>query len=501
MNSFVNSFNHVARRISNNKKATDQIIRQESNLSYSSNVQSEWNNNGISSPFVDLEEKINNDIGGILLGHDLPTTPIEIITPARFNRGIQPSDVPLKLCINYGNDNNKLLSTSSLGSSGLETTLPTIPPIHAILRHLVSVNELLLKKCRPNHKYDTIALRNISRREDCVDIDETEFVKILQNYTQQSLEYGKSSTFTMNLRLLEAKLYERYIVGKKLIEYDINQLSFTFAGQHNIRNYVDRINSKYDKNNDKLYFEDCSKSILDSVYEKLQKSSAKKNNNNNSSSMMQQLSEKRISKNNRGRGRSIKEKNELQLIASTKQGIEQTLIALCYRWPTLPNRNSSIYDFMKNNLKLFEDEYQLFNEMKSTLFLKHCESLWKYLDKLYIIKQGKWYQIPRTLELNYKNDIKDKNIKLKLKQFVNMVEHELLWEFLREWLDFMERRLCDKNKVIKYADKYTLKYFLEKDGLKQQLAKKVLDKFPDEIKLSQTGSAYHIVALQYKNQL
>eukprot|EP01084_Bolivina_argentea_P302424 522001_1 len=175
------------------------------------------------------------------------------------------------------------------------------------------------------------------------------------------------------------------------------------------------------------------------------------------------------------------------------KSFEQTLIALL-RWPALPNRNSSIYDFMKNNLKLFEDEYHLFNEMKQLLFLKHCESLWKYLNKLYIIKQGKWYQIPKNLLLNYKSEIKNQQIKIKLKQFINQFDPQLFWQFLREWQEFVENRLCDKNKIIKHADQYTLKYFLEKDGLNL----KILKKFPQEVKLSQTGDAYHIVAHQYK---
>merc|ERR1712129_225510 len=118
---------------------------------------------------------------------------------------------------------------------------------------------------------DTIALRNISRKQDCVDLDETEFIAILQNCTQQSLEYGKASTFSMNLALLEAKLYERYIVAKKWIDYDQNQLFFTFAGQHNIKSYVDDINHLFDpkRNRDKLYFEECSQSLVDILYKKL----------------------------------------------------------------------------------------------------------------------------------------------------------------------------------------------------------------------------------------
>merc|ERR1712176_1437065 len=125
---------------------------------------------------------------------------------------------------------------------------------------------------------DTIALRNISRKQDCVDIDETEFIANLQNGTQQSLEYGKSSTFSMNLALLEAKVYKRYIVGKKWIDYDQNQLLFTFAGQHNIKSYVDDINHLYDpkQNKDKFYFEDCNASLLDIMYKKLIQSKSSK---------------------------------------------------------------------------------------------------------------------------------------------------------------------------------------------------------------------------------
>eukprot|EP01083_Nonionella_stella_P287477 978535_1 len=219
---FVNCFNDIARRITNkNNKPKQDILRTETDLSDNTAV--------------------NDNIDGIfILGYDLPIAPIEMITPANNKKGIQPSDVPLISCINYKSANKD------------------IPPIHVILRHLVSVNELLLSRCRGTQNVtDTISLRNISQRKDCVDIEESEFIGILQNYTQQSLKYG-ASTLSMNFPLLEARLYERYIVGKKLIDYNRNHLLFTFAGQHNIRSYVDEINYLYDKNRDEQYFEDCS---------------------------------------------------------------------------------------------------------------------------------------------------------------------------------------------------------------------------------------------------
>eukprot|EP01083_Nonionella_stella_P068583 182267_1 len=161
---FVNCFNDIARRITNKNKSSKQqdMLKTETYLSDATH---------------DMQH-----IDGTLLGHDLPTAPIKMITASNNRKGIQPSDVPLILCINYKGDE--------------------IPPIHAILRHLVSVNELLLLRCRGHttqniQLQDTISLRNISQRKDCVDIEESEFIGILQNYTQQSLKYG-ASTLSMN---------------------------------------------------------------------------------------------------------------------------------------------------------------------------------------------------------------------------------------------------------------------------------------------------------------
>eukprot|EP01083_Nonionella_stella_P159948 522366_1 len=101
---FVNCFNRVARRMA---KRTETEVSDAT------------------TPDVVNMNEIQS-IDGILLGHDLPTAPIEMIYPSNKKKGIQPHDVGLILCINYthaGNDG---------GTS----------PICTILRHLVSVNEL-----------------------------------------------------------------------------------------------------------------------------------------------------------------------------------------------------------------------------------------------------------------------------------------------------------------------------------------------------------------------
>ena len=262
-----------------------------------------------------------------------------------------------------------------------------------------------------------------------------------------------------------------------------------------VRLYVETINELYQRTEkkDTMYFEECPQQLLELVHDKLQKTNKTKSAHN-------VFGNQRVD--GRGRGRSVKEKNELQLIASTKQGIEQTLIAM-NRWDVLPNRDVSVYEFMKNRLKLFEDECQIFNEMKGTLQLKHCQSLWKYLDKVYVLKQGRWHQVDKMhIELCYKTLIKESNTKTRLKKFVNNFDKDVVWDFLMEWLDFIERRLCDPEKVINQPERYKLKEWLQQDIMMDDRSEeeklKLFKAFPDEILLSQTKDAYHIVAKHLK---
>eukprot|EP00488_Nonionellina_sp_1-RS-2012_P003461 TRINITY_DN7372_c0_g1_i1.p1 TRINITY_DN7372_c0_g1~~TRINITY_DN7372_c0_g1_i1.p1 ORF type:complete len:187 (-),score=70.90 TRINITY_DN7372_c0_g1_i1:10-501(-) len=152
---------------------------------------------------------------------------------------------------------------------------------------------------------DLIELSHINRDSDVVDLDEMELLRLLQDCTQQSLEYERTS-FAMNLPLLEAKLYERYIVGRKLIDYEKHLLAFVFAGHNNIKSYVDRINLKYDSDAEILYFEECEQELKDSIQLKLSIKTDRKQHQNEAE----------------------KVKYELMIISNAKQGIEQTLIGL-----------------------------------------------------------------------------------------------------------------------------------------------------------------------------
>eukprot|EP01084_Bolivina_argentea_P243239 407810_1 len=248
--------------------------------------------------------------------------------------------------------------------------------IRGILDHLVHCNRTILTCCKQfrdeleddelyQQTSDLIELTHINRDSDVVDLDQNELVRILQYCTQQSLEYGNRQTsFAMNLPLLEAQLYERYIVGRKLIDYRKHELAFVFTGHNNIKSYVDRINMKYTAANEE-YFEECLKQELkDSIQLKLTIKTDRKKHKNDEE----------------------KRNYQLRIISNAKQGIEQTLIGLA-RWSNLPNKNMSISKFMKENLRLFHDDYELFSDFNDyeLLSLKHCDGIWKLLDRLYTL--------------------------------------------------------------------------------------------------------------------
>merc|ERR1711951_51733 len=108
-----------------------------------------------------------------------------------------------------------------------------------------------------NMASDSIELAHLNRPSDVVDISERDLLSMLQECTQQSL-LDNSRSFEMNLAALESRLYERYIVGRKLISFAKTDLCFEFAGQHDIQSFVDRINYRYAQQHNMEYFEEGS---------------------------------------------------------------------------------------------------------------------------------------------------------------------------------------------------------------------------------------------------
>jgi len=422
----------------------------------------------------------------IIIRNECKTVPITKISPKDPKIGIQPAEVPLKLCI-----------CGQMDSSVM---------IKGILEHLVSANRTILDCCTTksdrsnsnqneadheedeelyrNMKENVIALSHIARKSDVVDIEEAELLSILQECSQQSLEYDVDSKFEMNLSLLETKLNERYIIGRKIISLALNDLEFEFAGHHDIQSYIDRTNHKYatarggGNGSDIKYFEDCSQDLIDVVISRLQL----------------RFDRKAKSKDNL--------ESELRFIKSAKNGIEQTLVALL-RWQELPPQHSTrIATFMKENLRLYEEEYQLFDSMHDLLMLKHCEALWKLLDRLHKLREGKWSQVPPDIPAIFKQPIGREQIRNELRQWVNTCDVDQMLDLLIEWKAFMEEVLlsgdhiqhAQNSQLSMWLQFYSVNVDLEKDS------KSKASNFPQDIMLMHCVSAYKIAADQFQER-
>eukprot|EP01083_Nonionella_stella_P226355 803967_1 len=174
--------------------------------------------------------------------------PIKPIIPKSTRR---KKPIPIDVPMVYGMD------------TGINGKLDTSRMIHEIIQHFITVNNRLLRACyqlrqdeNNEDDYDdgsAIGLQpgldstHISSRSntDVVDIDEEEFREIVQECTQQKLKYGDGTTYTLNLRLLETRLRERYISGRKFLIY--TPIEFEFAGQFNIPQVITKINMQYSR--------------------------------------------------------------------------------------------------------------------------------------------------------------------------------------------------------------------------------------------------------------
>ncbi|ETN97471.1 hypothetical protein RFI_40058, partial [Reticulomyxa filosa] len=167
-------------------------------------------------------------------------------------------------CIKTNNPNNELSAREvplwpaiDCGSTG---PLETSKMIRLLLDHLVTVNNNCLSNCHQDfewsftikcykylrlnateenalatHTLGEILLTHISSEKDVVGIDETKFLQEIQECTSQKFEYGTNVPFAVNLRLLESRMKDNYIVGRKIIKFTLSELMFELAGQHDIR--------------------------------------------------------------------------------------------------------------------------------------------------------------------------------------------------------------------------------------------------------------------------
>merc|ERR1712228_346805 len=182
----------------------------------------------------------------------------------------------------------------------------------------------------------------------------------------------------------------------------------------------------------------------------------------------------------------------LEAFNNALQAVEQTLIAL-ERQRNLASNSYNLGKYMKDNLHLYPQEFYPFVRIQQ-LQLKHLENIWRYLERLYLIEEGRWHEIPQsTMEL-YKNDINEL-CKTALMQFITMHEMDTLWLFLSAFRRFLSttcRTPLDQN-----PDKQRLLDFLQ---YAEDIDEELMYVFPPEIKLSQAGYAYFHSAKYYQER-
>ena len=427
----------------------------------------------------------------VKIAHTCEALPIKPFSAkSRKRENIIPVDVPLI----FGMD------------TGINGKLDSSIMIRKMIQHFVNANNKVLEECHQLTEDDDPSALGlspgldswfISRGGDVVDIDEEEFRGMVQECTQQKLRYGDGSPYSLNLRLLETMLRERYITGRKLLNEQ--PIEFEFAGQFNIPQVVTKIDLKHallDPEQKVKYFGKAEAQILNIVNLNIEQRAALNFNNlsigqydNDEIQANAQIDdvEQQQRRNQRQKQRT------LDAYANAKNAVEQTLIAL-ERQKNLPKKSLSLGMYMKDNLHLYPQEYDPFIRIQQ-LQLMHLESVWRYLEKMQLLQQGTWHEIPQTTMELYKNPIMNEDLKTALNQFITMHDMDALWQFLMAFRRFLRDTcrtpLSTTPHLIDLVD-----YLAFAEDIDEQLGAV----FPDTIKLHQAGWAYYHAARNYQDR-
>ena len=308
--------------------------------------------------------------------------------------------------------------------------------------------------------------------DDVVDIDEDAFQRLIQECTEQPAQYGDHSPLAINFKLLETRLSERYICGRNFIAAD--PIEFEFIGQSNIPQVlarIDRIHAINEQRNPERckYFIKAPSQLLSMIKLNIQRTAAYIKGNN------------------------VKKKKKMNPYSAAKNAVEQVLIAMKHQ-RDLPRAEYSLGNYMKDHLHLYPIEYDPFIRTQQ-LQLKHLESVWRYLEKLQLIEDGTWHEIPECTTEMYKHPIDDDS-KTALMQFVTMHDMDDLWQFLMAFRRFL-RDTCRTplSENPEYAN------LIEYLGYAVDIDEELVDVFPNAIKLNQAGWAYYHAARNYQQRL
>ena len=404
---------------------------------------------------------------------------------------VKPVDVPLV----FGMD------------SGQDGKLDTSIMIRKIVQHYVSVNNRVIGECYQLGDHDdeaTLSTKRalgldpgldssyISRSKDVVDIDEEELREIIQQCFQQKLRYGDDIPDAVNWRLLESRLRERYITGRKFIFE--NPIYIEFEGQFNIPTVLQKIDRQHamvlqaDPEKEK-FFEEAPPNLLAIVKLHLRQRAVVSQDNIGDDYEHDDFVQVGGMEEHR-RNRQLKQRL-LEAYSDAQNAAEQTLVAL-QRQKNLPEKGFSLGTYMKDNLHLYPKEHDPF--IRTQLQLKHLGSVWRFLERIHLIEEGIWHEIPKTTMELYKNPINDE-LKTGIMQFITMHDMNALWTFLSAFRRFLET-MCRKQ-LSRKPDQESLVQFL---SYAEDVDEELVYNFPPGIKLNQAGFAYFHAAKEYQKR-
>ncbi|ETO08732.1 hypothetical protein RFI_28657 [Reticulomyxa filosa] len=347
------------------------------------------------------------------------------------------------------------------------------------------------------HTLGEILLTHISSEKDVVGIDETKFLQFvlffkkkivyaieIQECTSQKFEYGTKVPFAVNLRLLESRMKENYIVGRKIIKFTLSELIFELAGQYDIRQVIVEITAKYNEARPTTvkqeYFQRVGQELLKNLKLKIDQRADIALGGNTVQNIRRQIANTNA--------------NSTLAFKVARQALEQVFIAL-RRQKDLPDNNCAVGAYMRDVLHLQQAEFEPFTQVQE-LRLAHCEDLWKYLERLHLLAENVWNKIPRKLMILYQTKVPE-SLKPVLRSFVVESDLNLIWELLIQWKQFLETKLSQE--TYQKASSILLKEYLGTAMSNERLEEQV-QQLPDNLFLIHAGTSYEICAQVFQER-
>eukprot|EP01084_Bolivina_argentea_P157503 274462_1 len=343
--------------------------------------------------------------------------------------------------------------------------------IEHVADHYITINNRALQfvhnlndKDEENKNYGTeegltphLRASDVSHSEDVVNIDPNKLMRMIQECSIIDTKCGHK----YNLRSLETRLCEEYIIGRKFIQ-QLDDIIFEFAGEFDIAAITEKINYRYKAQ----FFNNPPNELLENIKRKIDAKNASEYN--------------------------ISKANKLDLYKNAMLAVEKSINAL-EQEKTLTEQTQKIKlsKFMKETLPTYMYEFEAFEF--SNLELQHLEKIWRYLDRLYALYQGIWQQIPECVMELYRRQI-TKNIECQLEQFMERFDLHTIWKFVRSFRVFLERICCTD---IKQADTLSLYLYLSNVA---DIQTDFIQYFPQNIKLNQAAKTYKYCIQKYQQR-